>query len=65
MFRHGHTLSHTSVEEADHLEVEGGTDPYGVGVDQFLADVGSTVATSVRDHRLVTLRIRRIRKLNH
>lgn len=41
---HCNTLGHASVEEVDHLEVELGTNPHGVGIDQFLADVGATVA---------------------
>lgn len=40
-------LSSQSVIRTDHLEVERGADPHGVGIDQFLADVGAWGLTSV------------------
>ena len=38
----------------DHLELELRADPPGVGIDQFLADIGSTVAVWSGEKRLIS-----------
>lgn len=48
---HGHTTGSKGVVGTDDLEVEGGADPHGVCVDQFLSHEGATVAAQQRRNR--------------
>ena len=42
---HHHALGCILLEYPDDLEVERWADPHGIGVDQFFADIGSTIAS--------------------
>jgi hypothetical protein len=62
---HGHPLSSKPVIRPDDLQVESRTDPHGVGIDQFLAHEGATVAAPVGFHRGVIMHICTISQLGN
>ena len=65
MVGHRNAVFHTPVEEPDYLEMEGRRHPHGVGIDEFLDDVGASVAALHRDHTTKMTVIRHFTVLLH